>query len=147
MVGFHPTHEPPLQEDEMTVDVCAAAVNFRDERAVSLLSEESDDASFYDNENLGGLEDAGVATAFGAGVATVKGLARIRKGEIARLRAGLGIRPAGAGDQSVEYLYNGARTWAGEGGEIRRWPCGIKHRKREGWGARATSSSILARYL
>jgi len=62
---------PAPAADEVTVDVYAAALNFRDVMiALSLLPEKSYEASFY-GKNLG-LEASGVVTAVGADVKNLK---------------------------------------------------------------------------
>lgn len=62
---------PAPKADEVTVDVYAAALNFRDVMiALSLLPEKSYEASFY-GKNLG-LEASGVVTAVGSGVKNLK---------------------------------------------------------------------------
>jgi len=62
---------PAPKADEVTVDVYAAALNFRDVMiALSLLPEKSYEASFY-GKNLG-LEASGVVTAVGADVKNFK---------------------------------------------------------------------------
>ena len=65
-------HEVPApRADEVTVDVYAAALNFRDVMiALSLLPEKSYEASFY-GKNLG-LEASGVVTAVGRDVTNLK---------------------------------------------------------------------------
>ena len=77
-------HEvPPPQDDEVTVDVYAAALNFRDVMiALSLLPEKSYEASFY-GKNLG-LEASGVVRAVGK---SVKNLKVSRLGSIIPLQA------------------------------------------------------------
>ena len=81
---FRLQHVPAPKDDEVQVDVYAAALNFRDVMiALSLLPEKSYEASFY-GKNLG-LEASGVVTAVGKDVTNLK----VRVACISHARAAL----------------------------------------------------------
>jgi acyl transferase domain-containing protein/NADPH:quinone reductase-like Zn-dependent oxidoreductase/thioester reductase-like protein/acyl carrier protein len=71
---------PPPKENEVQIDICAAALNFRDVMiALSLLPEKSYERSYY-GRNLG-LEASGVVSAIGRDVKDLKVGDRVMTGE------------------------------------------------------------------